>query len=100
MRKFNEFNIKQESKSFTGDKIKISKILNKEITVCDFRIVNSKYTEKGNGKCMHLQIELNGNKHVVFTGSFSLADASQHVPSDGFPFTTIIVEENERYLFT
>lgn len=100
MKKFNEFNITQESKSFTGDKIKMSKILNKEIVVCDFKIVESKYAEKGNGKCMHLQIEINGNKHVVFTGAVSLAEAIQQVPKDGFPFCTTIVEENERFLFT
>lgn len=100
MRKFNEFNIKQESKSFTGDKIKMSKILNKDITVLDFKIVPSKYTEKGNGNRLDMQIEVNGIKHVIFTGSISLAEAIQQVPKDGFPFSTTIIEENERYLFT
>lgn len=100
MRKFNEFNIKQESKSFTGEKIKMSKILNKEITVIDFKIVPSKFTEKGNGNRLDLQIEVNGTKHVVFSGSVSLAEAIQQVPKDGFPFTTTIVEENDRFIFT
>ncbi len=100
MRKFNEFKITSESKSFTGDKIKISKILNKEIIVYDFKIVTSKYLDKGNGKCMYLQIEMNGVKHVVFTGSVSLADAITQVPEGGLPFSTIIIEDNDRYLFT
>lgn len=48
MFKFSDFDIKPQVKSFEGEKIKIDKILNREITVTDYKIETSKY-EKGNG---------------------------------------------------
>lgn len=97
MKNFKDFGIKTESNSFTGDKIKISKILNRQITVHNYKIEDSKHNA---GKCLNLQIELNGTKHVVFTGSVVLADQIIKIPEDGLPFSTIIVEENDRYQFT
>ncbi|MGN6601216.1 MAG: hypothetical protein ACTHK8_02130, partial [Ginsengibacter sp.] len=88
MNDFKDFGIKTKVKSFIGDKIKMSKILNKKITVTDFKIDNSKYSDKGNGKCLHLQIELEDKKHVVFTGSVFLMETIQQVPKEKFPFTT------------
>jgi hypothetical protein len=103
MYKFSEFDIKQVAKGFEGDKIKMAKILNREIVVHDFKLENSKiaqFREKGSGNCLYLQISLNGEKHVVFTSSVFLITAIQQVPKDGFPFTTTIIEENDRYKFT
>lgn len=100
MHTFKEFGITATIKSFIGDKIKMSKILNKQVNVLDFKINDSKYHEKGNGKCLHLQVDLSGIMHVVFTGSVNLMDMIQKVPTDKFPFSTIIIEENERYQFT
>ena len=101
MKQFKDLGIKPDIKSFTGDKIKIKKILNRQITVHDHRIENSKYAESNrNGKCLHLQIELGGTKHVVFTGSSVLMELIERVPKSDFPFTTTIVEENEHYEFT
>lgn len=97
MRSFKEFGIKIENNSFIGDKVKITKILNKEIIVNAFKIDNSKFND---GKCLHLQIEMNTIKHVVFTGSTMLAEAIQQVPKEGFPFSTTIVSENDMYFFT
>jgi hypothetical protein len=56
--------------------------------------------EKGNGKCLHLQIEVNKTFHVVFTGSVVLMDMIEKVPKDKLPFITTIVKENERLQFT
>ena len=97
MRKFSEFNIVVEHSSFTGDKIKMSKILNRSIVVHGYKIEDSK---QNTGKCLYLQIEMSGVKHVVFTGSTKLQESIRQVPADGFPFETTIVEENEMYLFT
>lgn len=97
---FKDFGIKPEVKAFTGDKIKISRIFNKEITVVAFKIEGSKYPEKGNGKCLHLQIQLEGKLHLVFTGSAYLMDMIQQVPAEKFPFTTTIINEDEIYKFT
>ncbi|MGB4775719.1 MAG: hypothetical protein WBP45_11130 [Daejeonella sp.] len=96
MKTFRDFGIKTTHQAFTGDRIKISKILNREITVHDFKIEDSKFK----GKCLYLQIQLNETKHVVFTGSTILMDVIQQVPNDGFPFKTTIIEESERFEFT
>ena len=43
MNEFKNFNIKPETKSFEGDKIKIYQVLDRLITVLSFKIENSKY---------------------------------------------------------
>lgn len=96
MKTFKDFGITTDNKGFKGDKIKIERILNREVTVQAFKIVDSQFK----GKCLHLQILLNNTSHVVFTGSVNLMDMIQQVKQEDFPFTTTIVKENERYDFT
>jgi hypothetical protein len=67
--------------------------------VTDYKIEKSRY-EKGNGKCLYLQIEIGNTKHVVFTGSAGLMDQIEKVPKEKMPFKTTIVRENERMQFT
>lgn len=100
MRSFSDFNIKTESKSFEGDKIKIDRILNKEIEVHKFKIETSKFPEKGNGKRLDMEIVVDGIKRVVFSASKTLQEMIQKVPETEFPFRTKIVKENERLEFT
>jgi len=101
MNKFSQFNISTVPKGFEGDKIKMSKILNREIIVYDFRLEESKiFKERGTCKCLHLQISLNDEKHIVFTSSSGLIEAIKQVPGNEFPFITTIIEENDRYKFT
>jgi hypothetical protein len=101
MNSFSQFNIKSETKSFEGDKIKMSKILNREIVVHTYKIEDSKvFKERGTGKCLYLQISFDNVKHVVFTGSSGLLEVIQQIPEKDFPFTTTIIEENEKYKFT
>jgi len=95
---FKDFGITIEHKAFTGDKIKMSKVLNKEITVYGFKLVDSKF--EGKGKCLHMQIGMQGSMYVLFTGSAILTEMIQKVPKDHFPFITTIIEENERFQFT
>lgn len=99
MKSFSDFNIKPQSKGFEGDKIKIERIINKQIIVHDFKIENSKY-EKGNGKCLYMQISVDNDKRVLFSGSSNLMDLIQQVPQTDFPFKATIIKENERYYFT
>ena len=101
MKSFSQFNIKPTAIDFEGDKIKMSKILNREIVVHHFSIDDSKhFKEKGAGKCLKLQISFNGEKHINFTSATGLLEVIQKIPEDGFPFTTTIIEENDRYKFT
>jgi hypothetical protein len=100
MKSFKQFDIKITSQPFVGDKIKISKILNREIVVHHFKIDDSKCFKGGSAKCLKLQITFNEESRIVFTGACGLLEMIQQVPEDGFPFTTTIVEENERFKFT
>lgn len=99
MKQFKDFGIKPALRSLTGDKIKMERILNREITVYDYRIEDSKFN-KNNSKCLYMQIGIGDTKHVVFTGSTVLLELIQQVPKSEFPFTTTIVKENERFEFT
>ena len=101
MNNFNQFNIKITKKGFEGDKIKMSKILNREIIVHDFKLEDSKvFKDRGSGKCLHLQISFNNEMHIVFTGASGLIEMIEQVPKDKFPFTTTIIQDNERFKFT
>jgi len=102
MHKFSQFNIQTTiTKGFEGNKIKMLKILNREIIVHHFKIEDSKcFKDKGSGKCLQLQISINNEKHVVFTSSIGLIEAIKQIPENGFPFTATIIEENERFWFT
>lgn len=72
-KKFKDFGIKPALQSLTGDKIKMERILNREIKVYDYRIEDSKFK----GKCLYLQISIGESKHVVFTGSMVLIEMIQ-----------------------
>lgn len=99
MKSFSELGIQAPKKGLEGDKIKIDRILNRQITVHDYRIVPSKFAEKGNGNRLDLQISIGESKHVVFTGSTALMDVIERIPKDEFPFTATIIKENERFEF-
>lgn len=100
MKNFKDFGITSTSKAFVGTKVEMHNVLNTDITVHEFRIVESNFKEKGNGRCLHLQISIGITKHVLFTGSGFLMDAIQQVPEDCFPFATKIIKDNKRLLFT
>lgn len=97
MKKFSQLNIKISEKGFIGEKIKMQKILNREIVVNHYIITDSKVFK---GKCLKMQISLNGAMHIIFTGANGLIEAITQVSDSSFPFQTTIVEENERYIFT
>lgn len=99
MKKFSDLNIKPVHKGFVGDKIKINRILNKDIVVQDFKIEESKFPKNKSGKCLYLQIEVDNEKRVLFTGSDFLIDTIQKVPQEALPFLCQIVKENEHFEF-
>jgi hypothetical protein len=100
MKSFDQFGIKIISKGVVGDKIKMSKILNREIVVHHFKIDDSKCFKGASSKCLKLQISIKDESHIIFTSSSGLIEMIQQVPEDGFPFTTTITEENDRFKFT
>lgn len=96
MKTFKQLNIK--SKNLTGDKIEIIKVLDKEITVTDYRSGDSKYSREGT--CTMIQILFEGNTRIIFTGSNVLLEDLEKVPKDSFPFiTTIIKTQIDKKMF-
>lgn len=103
MDSFKDFGIKisPQRKAFQGDKIKMDRILNKQIVIEAFKVEPSKaFPEKGSGKCLTLQIIVDNAKRIVFTGSGSLIEMIEQVPIGSFPFSATIIKENEQLEFS
>jgi Tat protein secretion system quality control protein TatD with DNase activity len=101
--KFSQFEIKTPERGLEGEKIKITKILNREVTVHAYKLEDTKveaFKKKGMGKCLYLQVSFNNAMYVVFTSGKALLEVIDQVPKDKFPFTTTIVEENGMFKFT
>ncbi len=98
MHNFKDMGITAPHQGFVGDKIKMDRILNREIVVLDYRIEDSKV--KQGDKCLYLQIEYDGKKHVMFTGSKTLMEIIKQIPAKNFPFTTTIIKELDRPTFS
>ena len=100
VKRFSDFGIKAEHKSFVGDKVKIHKILNTEIKVHAYHIKPSKYPKNGNDNCLWIQISIGETKFVIFSVAKVLIETIQKVNESDFPFLTKIVSNNDRYEFT
>lgn len=92
---FKDLGIVNATPGFTGDKIKMNRVLNREITIIDYKIEKSKFKDN----YLLMQIEVNGQRHVLFTGSMTLQNTIQQIRKEDFPITTTITEDNERYQF-
>lgn len=95
MKQFKEFGIKPSLDGFVGDKIKINRVLNREVIIHKYRIVKSKF----DGDRLDMQLEIDGTKHVLWTGSVSLMIMIKQVPENEFPFKATIVREGEHFEF-
>jgi hypothetical protein len=103
MNRFSQFDIKPPERVLEGDKIKISRILNREVVVHRYRLTDSKvksFQEKGSGKCLQLQVSFNNEMHVVFTSGRALIETIEQIPEDKFPFATTIIDDNGMFKFT
>jgi len=98
MFQFKDFKIEQTNDSLIGDKIKVERLLGKEIIVEKFKIEDSK--KFAGEKCLHMQILKGEDRHVIFTSALSLIDMIQRVPEDKFPFKTTIIKPNDRFVFS
>lgn len=97
MNQFKDFAIEID-KPFTGDKITPKKLLNREIKVLDFKIEPSK--KKENSDYLTLQIVLDNEKRVVFSGAKGLINQIKQVKKDKLPFITTIRSDSDYYEFT
>ena len=84
--------------TFLARKIKIAKVIGKEIIVKAYKLTKSKYEKTEH--CLTIQVEINGENKVIFTGSNALKKQIEQVNIKDFPFTTTIENINETYQFT
>ena len=91
----------KEESPLAGPKEKIDAILNQEICITGFVVRQSKYKDKGNGKCMTIQFERVGEKEkkIFFTGSIVLIDQLEKY-GDEVPFITTIKKIDKYYTMT
>lgn len=77
-------------------------LFNREIIIHGYTIEDSKcYQEKGNGKCLYLQITFEGKRRIVFTSSITLQKGIlQRKFPDDFPISTTIVKRDKNFIFT
>lgn len=94
--KYKDLKITTTINHFTGDKISINRVLNKPILIHEYKIEPSKYKDQ----CLHLQIEVDGEKRVLFLGAKILIEAIQKIPTEKFPVETTIIKDNNYYEFT
>lgn len=99
LKKFSDFSIVVPENQFSGEKIRIAKLLNKKIIVLNYRITDSKFKEEGVKNRLDIQLELNDEKYILFTGSNVLMKMIEQVSKESFPFETVITKEGEAYQF-
>lgn len=97
MKQFSDFKIKPVAKNFGGDKIGIDDILNKQITVHDFKIGVSKFEAKPR---LDLSITFDGRLRLYWSNSAMLIEMIKQIPKEEMPFETTIVKENKQLRFT
>jgi hypothetical protein len=102
MKSFSQLEIKidYQQTGFVGNKIEVSELFNQEISVFAYKIVPSKFPKPGRDNCLHMQIELNGEKRVVFVTSEVLMRVLKQIPDDDFPFKTTIKKNQKMFVFT
>ena len=79
-----------------GEKKYLRQVLDKKITVVDFRVMASK--KRQNTKCLQIQFLMDGEVYVAFTGSGVLLDQIQAF-QDKLPFTTTIKKIDDYFTF-
>lgn len=97
MNKFSDFAMNESA--IDGSKIKIDNVLNKEILVVAYKIKDSKFNKTNSDKCLTLQIELNKEKYVMFTGSSVLIDQIEKY-KDKLPFISTIIKIDKYFTFS
>ena len=80
-----------------GKKKRLEEILDKPISVVDFRITKSNKRE--NSDCLQIQFLLDGEVYIFFTGSVVLIDQIQAV-KEKLPFKSTIVKIDKYYSFS
>jgi hypothetical protein len=100
MKSFSELGIQSNKNYFVGDKVKIMKVLNREIIIQNYKIEKSQYPKNKSGNVLTLQIEINNEKMIIFTGSDFIMQQIVQVSEEDLPFATTIVKIGEHFELT
>lgn len=95
MKHFKDF---AKEQNLDGEKVKLDSIVDKEITVLAYQLTGSKYNNSGK-ICLKLQFEIDGQRHILFTGSAVLARQAEEY-KDEMPFMATIRKIDKYYTFT
>ena len=82
-----------------GNKIRIDDVLNLEITILNFSVRASRYSKNRSGNYLTLQLELDGERRVLFTGSDVLIDQLEKY-AKMIPFETVIKKVDKFFTLT
>ena len=94
MKEFKDLGVKTVAKRFSGEKIKMNRVLNQKIIVYDYKVTPSKF--EGNGSCLHLQIEIQNEKRLLFTRGTALIESLDQMNKiTDFPFMATIVRNDD-----
>jgi hypothetical protein len=96
IQRFSDFAI-AESGPFSGEKIGIEDVLDKEVVVTDFAVRPSKIKKNAGEDCLYLQLKMNGRTRMMITGSKVLMKQIKTYQSH-IPFAARIIRKNKKYL--
>lgn len=94
MKRFSDF--AKDDAGLDGDKLRIDDALNIELLVTGYRLTPSKYEKNKSGKCLTLQVEIEGRRRVIFTGSDVLVSQLEKY-GDEIPFNATIKKIDRYY---
>ena len=97
VKRFSDF--AEPSYLLEGEKKRLPDILDKEIKVVAYRINNTKLRDAKNDKCMTVQFELDGQKHIFFTGSMVLMEQLQRYDKN-LPFMATVTKVGKCFSFS
>ncbi len=97
MKRFSDF--AEDAKLLDGDKIKIGRVIGKEIRIIGHKIKKSKYKDSNSERYLTLQFELDGERRVLFTGSGILIEQMEK-HSKEIPFVATIQKIDKFYTLT
>lgn len=96
MKRFSDF--AKDNLPLDGSKLKIDEVLNRELIVIGYKINDSRYSKSNAPKCLKLHFELDGQRHILFTGSSILCEQIE-LYKDEIPFITTIKKIDKYYSF-
>jgi len=99
MKKFSDLGITLSQEYFVGEKISIEQILNTEIIIHAYKIEKSKFPKNKSGNRLTLQLEINNEKRITWSGSDILMDLISQVDESSMPFSCTIVKVNRHFEF-